>query len=177
MNFTEKYRPKVLSDLILEDKIFNYLNNLNENNIGNLLFYSSQGTGKTSCSLIIVKKLDSEHIEINASKSTGIDIVREVIEPYAITYSFNGKKKAIILSEAEQLCLPGDTEILVGTGKYCLEIKKIRELKTYCWTRMYSVNLKTLKLEKDWGRLVEREEVDFYKIKLDNKSFLALIYF
>ena len=105
---TEKFRPKTLEEIILPDSVKNLIKNyIEKGEMPNLLLYSeSPGTGKTSLSHIIVKALDSEYIEINASKERGIDIVREVIEPFARTCSFNSKRKAILLSECEQLSLP-----------------------------------------------------------------------
>ena len=104
----EKYRPKNLEEIVLPNSTKRLLKNyLEKKDFPNLLFYSeSPGTGKTSLSHIIVKILDSEYIEINASKERGIDIIRELIEPFIRTRSFNFKRKAVLLSECEQLSLP-----------------------------------------------------------------------
>jgi len=103
--FIEKYRPQNIDDIILEDSIKSVIKNyLATDNMPNLLLYSpSPGTGKTSLSKIIVSSLQSEFIEINASNARGIDIVREKIEPFIMFKSFNNKRKAILLSECEQL--------------------------------------------------------------------------
>jgi len=105
INLTEKYRPTNLTEIILERSIKNLIKMyIEKQNMPNLLLHSTNpGTGKTTLSQIIIKELDSEYIEINASKERGIDIVREIIEPFSVTVSFNGKRKAILLSECEAL--------------------------------------------------------------------------
>jgi len=102
---TEKYRPKNLNEIILSDNIKNLIQSyLKKKEIPNLLFYSpSAGTGKTTLANLIVKEMQSEYIEINASNTRGIDIVRESIIPFLQVVSWNKNPKAILLSECEQL--------------------------------------------------------------------------
>ena len=101
----EKYRPKTIEEIVLSNSIKTLIKSyIEKGNIPNLLFYSeSPGTGKTTLTHIITKTLNHEVLELNASKERGIDIIREVIEPFIRTYSINGNKKCVLLSECEQL--------------------------------------------------------------------------
>jgi len=102
---TEKYRPKTIENIILPSAIKNLIKKyIEQNNTPNLLLYSdAPGTGKTTLSYIITNTLEHESLSLNASSQRGIDIVRDSIEPFIRTYSFNGNKKVVLLSEAEQL--------------------------------------------------------------------------
>ena len=91
----EKYRPKELSDVIgcpagLDDLI-------RTKNIPHLLFEGVQGSGKTTIAKIIMTKLDTEVLLLNASKDRGIDVIRNIIEPFAKKKS--DKIKIVFLDE------------------------------------------------------------------------------
>lgn len=101
-----KYRPRVLEDILGNEIVINTLLKLNDN-IPNLLFYGPPGTGKTTTILAICHKLYNNDItnilELNASDERGISIIRERIKSFAATISFNKKKKIIILDEADSM--------------------------------------------------------------------------
>lgn len=73
----EKYRPKDMDSLIIPDRIRNIFKNLDISK--NYIFAGNFGIGKTSLARILLK--NRNHLEINASLYTSIDILRnEIVE-------------------------------------------------------------------------------------------------
>jgi len=99
----EKYRPQKFEDLVLEQEIKNHLLSINEDT-PHLLFHGSAGIGKTTSVKILVKHvLKCQYLYINASDENGIDIIRNKVISFAQTRSLDGKKKVVILDEADGL--------------------------------------------------------------------------
>ena len=100
--WNERYRPSTIHDVIIPDKmrtsILEWINTDGE--IPNLgLFGNTPGLGKTSIAKAIINDLDADAIFINASKDNGIDMVRNKIQSYASTKSFDGTTKIVIMDE------------------------------------------------------------------------------
>lgn len=97
----EKYRPSVLSDIILSESTRNILNSFIKNGeIPNLIFCGHAGIGKTTTSKALIKMLDAENIYQNCSE-VGIDAVRNDITGFSRTKSYNGRKKIVLLDEVD----------------------------------------------------------------------------
>lgn len=111
--FSEKYRPRKISDLILDDIILNKINNIIENkDIPNIIFTGKSGIGKTSTIHAIARHIYPREyhdsiIELNASDDRGIKSVHDTIinfckrkvefkEGYA-------QHKLLILDEADNI--------------------------------------------------------------------------
>jgi DNA polymerase III delta prime subunit len=97
--FTEKFRPKNLQTIILLPRI---REEVNKGLIQNLLFFGTQGTGKTS----LMRILSDGHpsLLINASSERGIEVVRERFSRFASTISLEDgrdKLKCIMMEEFE----------------------------------------------------------------------------
>lgn len=99
----EKYRPQSISDIILPKSRKSYFTKLiNSGEIPNILLSSSSaGTGKTTTAKAICNDIGCDYIYINASEKTGIDTLRDDIKKFAVTKSFNGKPKIVILDEID----------------------------------------------------------------------------
>lgn len=97
--FTEKFRPKELSKLIVPDRIRAELaRGLNQN----ILLFGSPGTGKTSSLFILANNYPT--LYINASSERGIDTLREKIGTFCATISLEDSKekiKCVILDEID----------------------------------------------------------------------------
>lgn len=100
----EKYRPKTLSECILPNNLRTTLEKLSENeNFPTLIFHGTSGIGKTTVARAIVETLNLDYIIINASLHGNIDTLRNEIMKFASTVSFKGKRKIVILDEADYL--------------------------------------------------------------------------
>lgn len=97
--YNELYRPKVFDDLIFKEKesLLNYLKEALS--LPSFIFYSSPGTGKTSCTKIIIEELDCDTLILNGSKENGVDIVREKVEVFVSSLSSNPKVKRLVFYE------------------------------------------------------------------------------
>lgn len=106
----EKYRPREFSDIKGQSKIVERIKAfVEQKNLPHLLFAGPSGTGKTSLTLVIAKKLfkdtwKNNFLELNASDERGIDVVRNTIKDFARTRSFGEIPfKIIYLDECDSL--------------------------------------------------------------------------
>jgi len=108
--WTEKYRPNKFEDILGQDEIVKRVKNLtNSLNIPHLLLAGPAGTGKSSLAIVIVKELFGKNwrenfLELNASDTRGIDVVRQEVKNFARTKSLGEVPfKVIFLDEADAL--------------------------------------------------------------------------
>ena len=105
--FTEKYRPKTLTDLVLSNSNRKYFDSITDE-IPNLLFVGTPGIGKTTLARILVNDiLGCQYLYINASDENGIDTIRSKVVGFAQTKSLDGKVKVVILDEADGITIDG----------------------------------------------------------------------
>ena len=101
--WVEKYRPHTLDTIILSERNKDIVRGFVEE-IPNLLFVGTPGTGKTTLARIIVNDiLKCNYMYINASDESGIDTIRHKVTNFAQTKSFVGKVKVVILDECDGL--------------------------------------------------------------------------
>lgn len=101
--WVERYRPRTLKDIILTEENREHFNTLGEDT-PNILFHGSPGTGKsTLAKIIVIDILKCQYLYINASDESGIDTIRNKVISFAQTRSVDGKKKVVILEEADGL--------------------------------------------------------------------------
>jgi DNA polymerase III delta prime subunit len=99
----ERYRPQTLDDIILSERNRDIVRGFKDE-IPNLLFVGTPGTGKTTLARIIVNDiLKCNYLYINASDESGIDTIRHKVTNFSQTKSFDGKVKVVILDECDGL--------------------------------------------------------------------------
>jgi len=103
--WSQKYRPETVNDLVLPEDIKETLSGfIQQGDLTNFLFHSqSGGTGKTSAALAIANELKLEVMMINASEERSIDVIRTKMADFSSTKSFDGRRKMMILDEADHL--------------------------------------------------------------------------
>lgn len=108
--WTEKYRPKKFEQVLGQNDIVKRIQNLtNSLNIPHLMFAGPAGTGKSTLALIIVRDLFEKnwrenYLELNASDTRGIDVIRQEVKNFARTKSLGEVPfKVIFLDEADSL--------------------------------------------------------------------------
>jgi DNA polymerase III delta prime subunit len=102
--WVEKYRPKTISDCILPDEYkTTFQSYVNRKEIPHLLLCGGPGMGKTTIAKALCEEIGCDYLFINGSDENGIDTFRTKIKNYASSMSLDGKKKVIIIDEADYL--------------------------------------------------------------------------
>lgn len=155
----EKFRPKSLKDVLLPSSYQNYFKTILESGeLPNIILASSSpGTGKTSIAKALCADLDMEYLFINASSKNGIDVIRTEVTGFAVSKSFSGKKKVVVMDEAERLTPQTQDSLksfLEEVHKTCRFIftsnhinKLIEPLKSRCQTFSFDMTTEEAKRE------------------------------
>jgi replication factor C small subunit len=120
--WSEKYRPKKLSEVVDQKEIIKGISNLIKSpDIPHMLFAGPAGVGKTTTALCIAMEVLGEEwrkntLELNASDERGIKMVRERVKEFAASIKLAGDKefgkpKIIILDEADEMTSEAQTAL------------------------------------------------------------------
>ena len=93
--WTEKYRPKTISECVLPVRIEKSFQEFVDNKlIPNLLLHGSSGVGKTTVAKALCEQVCGENsIIINASEESGIEVLRDKVKGFTVTGSlYPGRK-------------------------------------------------------------------------------------
>jgi replication factor C small subunit len=183
--WTEKYRPVDFSELVGQEEIVKRVKALTDSlNIPHLLFAGPAGIGKSSLSLIIVKKLFGKnwrenYLELNASDERGIDVVRQKVKDFARTKALgNVPFKIIFLDEADALtreaqqALRRTMENFTLTCRFILSCNYSSKILDPIQSRCVIFRFKLLEkkdIEKIIKRIAQQE-----KLEIDKEAIEAL---
>lgn len=167
--WVERYRPSHLGELISHTSIIQTIQKYIEaNQLPNLLFYGPPGTGKTSTIVACAKMMYGKNygmmcLELNASDSRGIEVVREIIKTFAETQiPFNTSASAvklIILDEADamtrdaQAALRRIMEKYSRTTRFCMICNYVSKIIPALQSRTTRFKFKQIPRADAVGRL------------------------
>lgn len=141
----EKYRPNKLGSLALSEQMREQFESfIEDGEIPHLLFYGPAGSGKTTLSMILIRKLASARLLLNASSDDrGIATVKTKVKQFAAAKTMQSNKQNIVLfDEADgltpdsQMALKNTIETFHKNCRFiftCNEIDKVIEpIKSRC---------------------------------------------
>ena len=147
--WTERYRPKTLKDIVLSKEDREFFETLSvKQEIPHLLFAGTPGVGKTTTAQVIVRDiLKCDYQYINASDESGIDTIRGKIIGFAMTKSFDGKMKVVLLDEVDGLsgdamkCLRNTLEEYAANTRFVLTCNYLFKIIPALQSRCIILNL------------------------------------
>jgi len=183
--WTEKYRPNRFEGLLGQEEIVKRVQSLTKSlNIPHLLFAGPAGTGKSSLALVIVKELfgaswKENYLELNASDTRGIDVVRQEVKNFARTKSIGQVPfKVIFLDEADALtreaqqALRRTMENFTSTCRFILSCNYSSKIIDPIQSRCAIFRFKLLERKDIFKKIKEIAEKE--KLTVDEKGMIAL---
>jgi len=102
--WVEKYRPKTIDETILPVRYKDMFRGMiNGGSIPNMILTGRAGIGKTTIAKAMCDELDCAHMVINGSLDGTKGTLRNEIKDFASTMAMSGKRKFVILDEADGL--------------------------------------------------------------------------
>ncbi len=132
--WVEKYRPRVLDDIVNQKGIIKRLKQfVKDNSMPHLIFAGPAGTGKTTSALAMIRGLygremaiNKTYLELNASDARGIDVIRTYIKDFAKARpSTSIPFKTLILDEADNMTAPAQQALRRTMERYTKNCRMI----------------------------------------------------
>ncbi|MGC8479330.1 MAG: replication factor C small subunit [Candidatus Micrarchaeia archaeon] len=187
LSWTEKYRPSKLSEIIGQDAIVEKLKAfVKVKSFPSMIFAGPAGVGKTTSAIAMAKELYGESIneaflELNASDSRGIEVVRGKVKEFARTIPLSsGLVKIVFLDEADALtpeaqhALRRTMEKYSAATRFILGANYSSKIIDPIQSRCVVLRFKPLK-EDEMRSYIERIAAS-ENLELDKKAIDALLY-
>jgi replication factor C small subunit len=185
--WVEKYRPKSISNYVFKDdrqkkQIMQWIS---EGSFPHLILSGGPGVGKTTLSRVLFNELDidpADVLEINASRTNGVDDVRDRIVGFVQTIPF-GDFKVVFLDEADylslnaQAALRGVMEEYHETARFVLTCNTPRKIMPAIHSRCQGFHVEKLDKIEFTARVAQILIDENIKFDLDTlDSFVKLEY-
>jgi DNA polymerase III delta prime subunit len=114
ISWYEKHRPSTIDDMVFSNKQQQKLVQswVDEENIpGNVLLYGPAGTGKTTISIILIKKIIKNQADLCRIKTRSVSDVDEKIAPFVIKKPVSSKCKIVYIEEIDRTSRQFQTQL------------------------------------------------------------------
>lgn len=184
--WVEKYRPSVLAEIVGQKEAIGRLQSyVKGRNAPNMMFSGPAGVGKTSAAVALAKELYGSEfgrnfLELNASDSRGIDVVRGQIKDFARTLAFSSDFKIIFLDESDALtsdaqhALRRTMEKYTKTCRFILSCNYSSRIIEPLQSRCVIFRFRPLQAKEVKERIMEIAEKE--KLEIGDKALEAIVY-